>query len=109
MDSALPRLRIARRRLRALGAREVARGPQPRTLDDALGLTAREREVFEHLLRGLSNAQIAARLHRSERTVEHHVAAVFTKLGVKSRAEMIAAHAATSALKKSGRTRADMG
>ena len=86
--------RIARRRLRALGAREVSRGPQPRTLDDALGLTTREREVFEHLLRGLSNAQIAARLHRSERTVEHHVAAVFTKLAVGSRAELIAAHGA---------------
>lgn len=74
------------------------RGPQPRTRSDPLGLTARERQVFEHLLRGQSNAAIAARLHRSSRTVEHHVAAVFDKLGVGTRAELIAGFASRAAL-----------
>ena len=76
--------------LRARGARGVQRGPHKRTRSDPLGLTARQREVFERLLQGLSNPAIAQRLHRSARTVEHHVAAVFAKLGVSSRAELIA-------------------
>ena len=88
---AAPAAEVARRRLRALGARGVQRGPRPRTQQDPLGLTTREREVFALLLQGLSNTAIAARMHRSERTVEHHVAAVFAKLGVNSRAELMAA------------------
>ncbi len=87
---AAPAAEIARRRLRALGARSVGRGPQPRTRIDPLGLTARQREVFALLLQGLSNAAIAASLHRSERTVEHHVADLLAKLNASSRAELIA-------------------
>jgi DNA-binding CsgD family transcriptional regulator len=56
-----------------------------------LGLTARELEVLRLLCDGLRNAEIAARLHRSVRTVDHHLAAVFAKLGVESRAAAIAA------------------
>ena len=82
-----------RRRLREAGARGVPRGPSLRTRDDPLGFTAREREVFALLLLGLSNAGIAARLHRSERTVENHVARVFDKLGVSTRAQLIACFA----------------
>lgn len=81
-----------RRLLRERGARSVRRGPQPRTRGDPLGLTARERQVFELARQGLSNAGIAQRLHRSERTVEHHVAAVLHKLGVGSRVQLIARH-----------------
>ena len=87
---AAPAAEVLRRRLQFSGARGVARGPQPRTLGDPLGLTVREREVFEYLLRGKSNAAIAGGLHRSPRTVEHHVAAVFGKVGVNTRAELLA-------------------
>lgn len=80
--------------LRDRGARGVPRGPQPRTRDDPLGLTAREREVFALLREGLTNAAIAGRLHRSERTVEHHVAAVLRKAGATTRVELIARTAA---------------
>jgi DNA-binding CsgD family transcriptional regulator/tetratricopeptide (TPR) repeat protein len=75
--------------LRQRGVRGVPRGPQPRTRDDPLNLTARERQVFEWLREGASNAAIAARLHRSERTVEHHVSALLHKLGVRSRVELL--------------------
>jgi DNA-binding CsgD family transcriptional regulator len=87
---AAPAAANLRRRLRARGARGVQRGPLRRTRVDPLGLTARERQVVDLLLHGLSNAAIAARMHRSERTVEHHVAAVFAKVGVRSRAALIA-------------------
>jgi DNA-binding CsgD family transcriptional regulator len=86
-----------RRRLRDLGAQGVQRGPQPRTRDDPLGLTARERQVFDLLLQGLSNAAIAARLHRSERTVENHVAAVLAKTGAANRVALITSFAAERA------------
>lgn len=41
------------------------------------------------LAQGLSNAAMAQRLHRSKRTVEHQVAAVLAKLGVKRRAQAV--------------------
>jgi DNA-binding CsgD family transcriptional regulator/tetratricopeptide (TPR) repeat protein len=91
-----PAARIGRERLRALGVRGAPRGPQPRTRGDPLGLTPRERQVYRLLLEGMSNAAIAARLHRSPRTVEHHVANVLAKLDVGSRVELLSQHAGTS-------------
>jgi len=38
---------------------------------------------------GLTNAQVAARLHLSERTVEKHVSNVLSKLGVSARAGVV--------------------
>ncbi len=81
-----------RERLRERGARNVPRGPMPRTRDDPLNLTARERQIFELLSDGATNAAIAAKLHRSERTVEHHVSALLRKLGVRNRVELLARH-----------------
>ncbi len=86
---AVPASRIARRRLRALGLRDVPRGPSRRTRHDPLGLTARERQILDLLAERLSNRAIAQRLHRSERTVEKHVAALLGKLGVASRHEAV--------------------
>lgn len=54
-------------------------------------LTAREVEVLTLLCAGLKNAAIATRLVRSVRTVDHHVAAIYAKLGVSSRTEAVAA------------------
>jgi len=42
-------------------------------------------EVFRLLARGYSNAQAARELHRSEKTVGHHVSAILAKLHVRSR------------------------
>ncbi|HEY2188190.1 MAG TPA: response regulator transcription factor [Caldimonas sp.] len=53
-------------------------------------LTAREFEVLLLLCEGLRNSAIARRLFRSVRTVDHHLAAVFAKLGVATRTEAVA-------------------
>jgi DNA-binding NarL/FixJ family response regulator len=50
-----------------------------------LGLTGREQQILVLLCDGLRNAEIAARLSRSVRTVDHHVAALYAKLDVDSR------------------------
>jgi len=51
-------------------------------------LTGREREVVSGVLAGLSTRQISARLHITTYTVQDHLKAIFTKLGVTSRGEL---------------------
>lgn len=53
-------------------------------------LSAREREVLEHLADGASNKAIARRLSLSPHTVKRHVANIFNKLSVDSRGEAAA-------------------
>jgi DNA-binding CsgD family transcriptional regulator/tetratricopeptide (TPR) repeat protein len=77
------------RRLRALGYR-VPRGPLAATQANPAQLTPRQLEVLQLVRDGHRNARIAELLHISPRTVEHHVAGIFDKLGVSSRAEAMA-------------------
>ena len=67
----------------------MPRGRYSAARSDPLGLTSRERTVLELVRGGMSNREIAQRLHRSERTVEHHVSALLAKSGVASRAELM--------------------
>jgi DNA-binding NarL/FixJ family response regulator len=53
-------------------------------------LTAREREVLGLLARNQTNRQIAAAMFVTPGTVKTHVTRIFTKLGVKTRAEAVA-------------------
>ena len=52
-------------------------------------LTAREREVLQLAAEGSTGAEIAARLHISQRTVENHRANVMRKLGLKNQSELV--------------------
>ena len=61
----------------------------PCSRENAAGLTERQQEVAGLLVRGMTNAEIAQRMVVSVRTVDHHVTAVLTKLGVSSRREVI--------------------
>jgi len=56
-------------------------------------ISQREREVLDLMSAGLNNADIAERLCVTEHTVKSHVGSLFTKLGVHSRSEAIAANA----------------
>ncbi|HEX5488737.1 MAG TPA: AAA family ATPase [Rhodanobacteraceae bacterium] len=80
-----------RKSLQAAGVRGVPRGRRASTRAHPFGLTTREAEVLRLLCEGLSNAEIAARLHRSVRTIDHHLAAILAKIGVASRTEAVAA------------------
>jgi DNA-binding NarL/FixJ family response regulator len=44
---------------------------------------------LRHLSDGLTNAELASVLYISEKTVDHHVSAILTKLGVASRREAV--------------------
>jgi len=53
------------------------------------GLTPRETEVLELIAQGLDNAQIAARLELSEKTVRNNITHIFDKIQVENRAQAI--------------------
>ena len=71
--------------MRQLGIRSIPAGPRIATRAHPLGLTRREREVLGLICGGHTNAEIAARLFISAKTVDHHVSAVLAKLGAPTR------------------------
>ncbi len=52
-------------------------------------LTVREAEILERIAQGLDNAQIAAHLGMSEKTVRNHITRIFDKIGVENRSQAI--------------------
>jgi DNA-binding NarL/FixJ family response regulator len=52
-------------------------------------LTARERDILDHLAAGLSNAEIGQRLHLSGKTVANNVSAILAKLHLTQRSQAI--------------------
>ncbi len=58
-------------------------------VDPASTLSAREREVYDLVCQGLSNAEIADELFISLGTVKAHVHFVFGKIGIRSRTALV--------------------
>lgn len=75
--------RLARAELAAVGGRRRRRTTDPSEL------TAQEQRVAACAAEGMTNAQIAAALHLSPKTVGHHLQHVYAKLGIHSRRELI--------------------
>ncbi|MBJ7470225.1 MAG: response regulator transcription factor [Solirubrobacteraceae bacterium] len=61
----------------------------PQATPSAIQLTAREREVLEHLGRGSTNREIALALHLSPHTIKEHTSVLYRKLDVRNRAEAV--------------------
>jgi len=93
-EAALLEFETARAAFERLGARpdrDAVEADLSPTVPNAIGrLTSREAEVLRQLATGSTNRTIATRLGISERTVARHVANIFSKLALSSRAEATA-------------------
>lgn len=56
----------------------------------AFGLTARERELIDHLVEGRDTREVAERMFLSENTVQDHLKSIFAKTAVRSRRTLLA-------------------
>ena len=79
---------VARKLLAHVRRQEAA--PKPGAAAEALGLTAREREVLGLLVEDLSEEAVAERLFVSPHTVRSHVKALRAKLGARTQLEAVA-------------------
>ena len=82
---AKPMIEQVQHKLKAAGVQTIPRGPRATTQENPFQLTNRQLEILTLLTENLTNAEIAARLHISPKTVDHHVSAVLGKLQVSSR------------------------
>lgn len=76
--------------LRGLGIRRGRRGARTRPQLGWESLTPTEQRVVDLVAEGFTNPQIGERLYVSPRTVQTHLAHVFAKLGISSRAQLAA-------------------
>jgi DNA-binding NarL/FixJ family response regulator len=81
--------------------RMPARASTPTEQHPVSALTAREREVFDLMVRGMSNGEICDFLVISDATVKTHVARILAKLGVRDRVQVVI-HAYESGLVSPG-------
>ena len=78
---------IARKTLQLLSRSTDIDRQKPETIPDSL--TAREKEILEFTVKGWDAKRIAVKLAISALTVRKHIANIYTKLHIQSRAEMI--------------------
>lgn len=64
--------------------KDICEGEPSRGVDS---LTEREKEILQLIAEGLTNKEIAANIHLSEKTVRNHITAIFMKLGVSHRTQ----------------------
>lgn len=80
---------LARAELRALGAPAAPAAETPPSAAPGASLTAQQLLVARMAAEGATNREIAARLALSPRTIDHHLRGVFTRLGIRSRIELV--------------------
>ena len=73
----------------ALRCRRLLQEPQPSRWSK-LGITDRQADVLRLVAEGISNKEIAARLHLSPRTVEKHIESLLRKTAARSRTQLVA-------------------
>jgi len=77
---------VTRKLIEEFAKRPARTAHKPRQLET---LTEREREVLREVAGGLTNSEIAQRLHVSEATVKTHVAHLLDKLGLRDRVQAV--------------------
>jgi DNA-binding NarL/FixJ family response regulator len=77
---------VTRRLISEFASRPDPAGPPPRSL---AALTPRETEMLRLVAKGLSNAEIAARLVVTDETVKTHVSHVLNRLGLRDRTQAV--------------------
>jgi len=70
----------------------IAGGRRRRAREDPTRLTVQEQRVARLAAAGHSNKTIASQLFLSTKTVEYHLAQIYTKLGISSRRELMTGH-----------------
>lgn len=68
---------------------KTRRGPYSAARNHPLGLTRHEQQVLTLMAEGIGNKEIARRMSRSPRTIEHHVSAVLAKFSAANRMEVL--------------------
>jgi DNA-binding NarL/FixJ family response regulator len=90
---AKPAAALARKRAEQLGVGAALprqrRGPYAAARQHPLGLTRQEQQVLVLIAEGLANKEVARRLSRSPRTIEHQVSAVLGKFNATNRMEVL--------------------
>lgn len=80
---------VQRRLLERVTTAPAPAGPLPVESQLPDGLTPREAEVLVLIAEGMSNQEIARRLHISQATVKSHINNLFAKAGVRDRAQAV--------------------
>jgi DNA-binding CsgD family transcriptional regulator/tetratricopeptide (TPR) repeat protein len=82
-------LNLLKTKMKERGVTSIPRGIRESTRNNPAQLTNRQIEVLNLLREGLQNAEIADRLFISNKTVDHHISAIFLKLDVNSRVRAV--------------------
>ncbi len=91
-------INLIKQQMRDCGIKKIPKGPRQSTKENPAGLTTRQLDVLNLVTNGLPNSEIANKLFISPKTVDHHISAILSKLGVHSRTQAVAAASELSIL-----------